>query len=235
MDPQNTNQQQPQQNIDPAAAQAAQQQQAAEMSAQASTQRQDLSAGMPPAQNPAAPASAPTPAAQAEPEIDEPADIAVDVASQTPGGAGGGGTVAQATGGQQSGAAGTTDAEIAAAMERFEIPKVVIEKHKELVELVLVTQSMNDEERQYWFHILPIMSEAQVERLREILVTEQKKLAQLNQSYNARVLEINQKYLIKWKDQETKQKREDLKQAESTARAEEEAAGEALLGELDNL
>lgn len=125
--------------------------------------------------------------------------------------------------------------ELANIAAKFDIPQVVRDNHSELLELILVTKSMNDDERQYWFNILPIMSDEQVEKLRKILITEQRKLAEINQEYNARVTEINEKYLQKWQEKEVERKREELKKAEANAEIEDKNIEDNLLSQLNNL
>jgi len=68
---------------------------------------------------------------------------------------------------------------------RFDIPQVVREKYADLLELIIATKSMDDKERQYWFHILPVMNEQQVEKLRGILENEKKKLAEIDSKYTS--------------------------------------------------
>jgi hypothetical protein len=58
----------------------------------------------------------------------------------------------------------------------FQISDEIQAKYNELVKLILATESMNDDERQYWFDILPSMTEPQIDRLFDILDTERKKL-----------------------------------------------------------
>jgi len=125
--------------------------------------------------------------------------------------------------------------ELASIAAKFDIPQVVRDNHSELLELILVTKSMNDDERQYWFNILPIMSDEQVEKLRKILITEQRKLAEINQEYNARVTEINEKYLQKWQEKEVERKREELKKAEANAEVEDKNIEDNLLSQLNSL
>src|SRR5690606_22669551 len=52
--------------------------------------------------------------------------------------------------------------------EKYSIPKFVKENYGDLVELIKSTESMDDQEREYWFQILPIMSKEQVEKLKNI-------------------------------------------------------------------
>jgi len=63
------------------------------------------------------------------------------------------------------------------------IPDDTRDQFPELVEMILASQSMDEEERQYWLDVLPIMSEEQVDNLREILTNEQKQLEEVNKNY----------------------------------------------------
>ncbi|MBI4280922.1 glycoside hydrolase family 25 protein [Candidatus Uhrbacteria bacterium] len=56
----------------------------------------------------------------------------------------------------------------------FDIPKSVEQEYPDLIPLILQTKSMNDDERQDWFQILPLMTDEQVQKLREILTNEKK-------------------------------------------------------------
>lgn len=44
---------------------------------------------------------------------------------------------------------------------------------------------MNNEERQYWINILPIMTQEQIKNLEEILASEKKQLAAIDKKYSA--------------------------------------------------
>lgn len=160
---------------------------------------------------------------------DMPTNIALDAEPTDPTG---GGASVSGTGSGTTGAAGQTTQ---MQLEKFVIPDVVLNQQMPLVELILATESMNDEERQYWFHILPIMSEEQVEKLRGILVTEQRKLAELNQNYNAHVTEINEKYLHEWEQKKQAQRKEALVKAEAEAQEQELTQEENLLEQLNQV
>ena len=58
----------------------------------------------------------------------------------------------------------------------FTIIDEIQAQYPELVGLVLATESMDNSEKQYWFDILPSMTDDQVDRLFDILETERKKL-----------------------------------------------------------
>jgi len=73
-------------------------------------------------------------------------------------------------------------------------------KYSELIEMILATESMDDDERQYWFDILPSMTENQIDKLFNILDTEKKKLEELELKYQEEIKQLNEKHLIEWQD-----------------------------------
>ncbi|MEK7137705.1 MAG: hypothetical protein AAB853_05485 [Patescibacteria group bacterium] len=64
------------------------------------------------------------------------------------------------------------------------IPEGLKKKHGVLIALILSSESMNDEERQYWINILPVMTEPQIENLRQILQNEKDQLAAIDAKYD---------------------------------------------------
>ncbi len=121
------------------------------------------------------------------------------------------------------------------SQQKFTIPQDVKDKYSDLVELILKSPSMNDEERQYWFSILPIMTQDQVERLRNILITENKKLAAIDQKYQKQLGNINEKHLVEWQSIKTKKKREKIKVAERQIKEQDAKAQENLLQQLEDI
>ncbi|HMS91796.1 MAG TPA: hypothetical protein PKC87_06230, partial [Candidatus Absconditabacterales bacterium] len=81
-------------------------------------------------------------------------------------------------------------------------------KYPELIELILATDSMDDDERQYWFDIMPSMTESQIDRLFNILDTEKKKLAELEIKYQKEIKTLNEKHLIEWQEFQVKQNKQ---------------------------
>ena len=59
------------------------------------------------------------------------------------------------------------------------IPQETKKRFPDLVEMILASQSLNNEERNYWMQVLPEMNEAQVAELRDILETEKRKLEEI--------------------------------------------------------
>ncbi len=52
-----------------------------------------------------------------------------------------------------------------------------------IIELIKGSESMNNEERQYWINILPIMTPEQIKNLQEILQSEKQQLAAIDAKY----------------------------------------------------
>lgn len=75
----------------------------------------------------------------------------------------------------------------------YNIDSDIKAKNEELVTLILNTESMDDDERQYWFDILPSMQPEQVQRLYNILHTEKVKLEELDRKYQEEFLKIHKK------------------------------------------
>ena len=119
--------------------------------------------------------------------------------------------------------------------DKFDIPETVKQQYPDLIPLILETESMNDEERQYWFQILPIMTEDQVKKLREILVNEKQQLSKLDKDYEGEVKRINAKHVGEWKAFESKEKRQKLQAAEKQAESTEKQTEEELLKKLQGL
>lgn len=144
---------------------------------------------------------------------------------------GAGGAGSQNAGDQSTGQTAATPAVLA----KFDIPETVKKQYPDLIPLILETESMTDDERQYWFQILPIMTDDQVVRLREILASEKEKLAEIDKEYEREVKSINVKHVAEWKTFAAKEKREKLKAAESKTEETEKASEEELLKKLGEI
>ncbi len=116
---------------------------------------------------------------------------------------------------------------------QFNVPAAVMEKYPQLVELIKKTESMSNEEREYWFQILPIMTEEQVTRLKTILDQEAAQLSKLDDQYQDELSKLNKKHLEEWNVFEKKQQRVALQEKEAHTEAEEKKAEEEILKQLD--
>lgn len=119
--------------------------------------------------------------------------------------------------------------------EKYAIPSVVKEKFPDLVDLIKATESMSDDEREYWFQILPIMTEEQIIKFRDILVNEKEQLAKLDNEYEDELNRLNEKHMIEWKEFESKEKRRALTEAEQQASTNEQQTEEDLLAKLNQI
>jgi hypothetical protein len=119
--------------------------------------------------------------------------------------------------------------------KKSRIPDYIREKYPNLEALIHSTESMTKEEREYWFQILPIMTDQQIDKLKGILVHEKEQLAKLDKQYETELSKLNQKHIMEWKEQERREKRESLKTEEKEAEVEEDAAEAELLKQLEGM
>lgn len=123
-------------------------------------------------------------------------------------------------------------AEIKHNSKTFYISDEIQLQYSELIKLILNTESMDDEERQYWFDIMPSMNEEQIDRLFNILETERKKLEELETKYQEEIKTLNDKHLIEWQEFQMKDSKKKIKAEE--ARDDEEDP-DALLKMLNDM
>lgn len=114
------------------------------------------------------------------------------------------------------------------------IPPETQQKYPEIIQLILGSESMNDEERQYWVNILPIMTPEQVQNLKDILTNEKQQLAAIDAKYAKEIDAIGQQKFLEQTAAERQKKSQQRKQAEGAARQQEEAGAEDLLKKIEN-
>jgi hypothetical protein len=114
------------------------------------------------------------------------------------------------------------------------IPDDVRAKFPELIVMIQESKSMNQEERQYWVDVLPIMTEEQIDNLRSILVNEKKQIEEVNTKYAERTgTSLN---LIPTFDEVAyKEKKRQRLETEKQHELEEEEHEARVLKELENL
>lgn len=108
-------------------------------------------------------------------------------------------------------------------------------KHPQLIDLIIHSESMNDEERQYWVNILPIMTPDQVKNLNDILTNERTQLAAIDKKYEKEISQVGQEEYLKQVDQERKVRMQERSSAEQQAKATEETTAEDLLKQIDTV
>lgn len=106
-------------------------------------------------------------------------------------------------------------------------------EYGELVELVLGSESIDNNEKQYWFDILPSMTNDQIDRLFNILMTERHQLEELNLKYQEEIKILNEKHLIEWQALQSQKAKQQVQQAEKSDTSKSDAADTLeLLGNL---
>lgn len=99
------------------------------------------------------------------------------------------------------------------------VPEETKAKFPDLVKMILESRSMNNQERNYWLQVLPVMTPEQVSELRNILETEVKKLAEIDSKYGTKPAPVQlTNDDVKRLEEEKRQKRLALKQAEEEAK-----------------
>ena len=121
------------------------------------------------------------------------------------------------------------------AEQKYIIPALVREKFPDLVKLIYETESMNDEEREYWLQIMPIMTEEQIVKFREILVNEKDQLSKLDNEYEQEMGRIDARKTPEIDGAKLKEKMAEIKQKETVREEAEVAEEEELLKKLEGI
>jgi hypothetical protein len=124
---------------------------------------------------------------------------------------------------------------ITEAEQNFIVPDLIRTKFPDLVKLIFETESMNEEEREYWLQIMPIMSEDQIVKFRDILINEKQQLSKLDQEYDKEMARINSSKPKEIDEAKMKEEMQKIKKAESASEVSEKSEEEALLKELEGL
>jgi len=112
-------------------------------------------------------------------------------------------------------------AELKQNWKTFIVADETLAEYKELVDLIIATDSMDDDERQYWFDIMPSMTDDQIDRLYNILDTEKKKLEKLEEKYQDEIKNLNEKHLIEWQEFQMKDSKKKIQAAEANDKKED--------------
>ncbi|HCI03481.1 MAG: hypothetical protein QF755_01455 [Candidatus Peribacteraceae bacterium] len=112
------------------------------------------------------------------------------------------------------------------------IPDETKKKFPDLIKLILASESMNDEERQYWVNILPVMTPDQISSLRDILETEKKQLAEIDKKYSKEIETVGKDKLVKKTDEERRKRREKRLNKEQAEQSKEMEKAEKLLEDI---
>ncbi len=114
-----------------------------------------------------------------------------------------------------------TDNTTSTGQSGLTIPADVQAQHGDLIELIKQSESMNNEERQYWINILPVMTPDQIQNLKEILENEKHQLAAIDDKYSKQIEQIAQPNPQTAEDR--RQRREELKKQELSDQGDDSA------------
>jgi hypothetical protein len=130
---------------------------------------------------------------------------------------------------------GLTEDQLLDIGKRYTIPESVKSAYPDLVALLVKTESMNDEERDYWFQVLPVMNDEQIVKLRTILVNEREQLKKIDTEYDSEMQKLNEVHKSEWSAFEVEQKRTALRQAEASHEEAEATQEDDLLKKLQEI
>lgn len=111
----------------------------------------------------------------------------------------------------------------------------IASRYPDVVQMLFETPSLTFQEKQYWLRLLPLMTLDQVDKLRDILGTERRKLIEIQQQYATPSAPLTFGDTKKINYEAQKQKKEMLKKQEHVAQAVEEEHEEDLLDQLDEV
>ena len=115
----------------------------------------------------------------------------------------------------------------------LQIAAEVTAKFADLLALIQKSESMNDEERQYWINILPIMTPEQVQNLRDILENERKQLAAIDSKYQTEIEKLGQAEVVKQTEEERTKRRMERTGKEAAHKEQEDRATDDILKQIE--
>jgi hypothetical protein len=116
---------------------------------------------------------------------------------------------------------------------RFQIPDYFLENHPDAVILVLNSRSLSkDDEKQNWFNLVPMMNEEQINKLKDILIRERDKIAEIEEKYEKKKEEIREKYQARFDAVSYQKTMSSMKNKEELVREQEKEEAEDLLKNL---
>ncbi len=108
-------------------------------------------------------------------------------------------------------------------------------KFPKLIARIEKSQSMNDEERQYWIDVLPIMSEGQIDNLKSILENEKNEIEAAEKEYEDTMQEETGNAMARFDEIKYMEKKRARQEAEKQHELEENEHEENLLKELETI
>ncbi|MCF7812767.1 hypothetical protein K9M59_04230 [Candidatus Gracilibacteria bacterium] len=120
-------------------------------------------------------------------------------------------------------------------IQDFTIPEALLQD-EELVTLIMGSESMSDDERQYWFNLTDVMTDEQVGKLRAILQREKVRLSEIEGKYEEKSEDPQEAFeRAQKRAQQRKEEQKRVRQKETAHEAAERGVEQAALAELENL
>jgi membrane-bound lytic murein transglycosylase B len=89
--------------------------------------------------------------------------------------------------------------ELREIVKNYTISDNFLETMSDVVVLILKSKSLDSQqEKQSWFDLLPLMSQDQVDKLRDILTREKQKLEEIEKKYEQKKEEVVNKFVQKF-------------------------------------
>ena len=107
------------------------------------------------------------------------------------------------------------------------------QKYPTLIPLIIRSESMNAEEKQYWINILAVMTPDQIGKLTKILQDERSQLDAIDAKYAKKIETIGQEEFVKRVEQERRERRTKRCGAEHTIEQEEHEREEHILQDIE--
>lgn len=120
-----------------------------------------------------------------------------------------------------------------AATTGLTIPADTKAKFGDLIVLITGSESMNDEERQYWINLLPAMTPEQVSNLNEILANEKAQLAAIDEKYGKEISDVTTAKSIATMEEERRKKKEARAAAEQADKNSDSGSAEDVLKQIE--
>lgn len=108
-------------------------------------------------------------------------------------------------------------------------------KFPNLIAMIEKSQSMNNEERQYWIDVLPIMNEGQIDNLKNILDNEKNEIEAAEKEYEDTMQKEAGNAIARFDEIKYLEKKRARQEAEKQHELEEKEHEEDLLKELETI
>lgn len=112
------------------------------------------------------------------------------------------------------------------------IPADTQQKFGAIIAMIMGSESMNMEERQYWINILPVMTPEQLKNLKDILESEKKQLAEIDAKYAKDASTVNTAVATVDIEQKMRSRKREREQKETEELEKEEMQESDILAQI---